>query len=109
MQVMFGDTNESSAELLQRDGWNVALPGTGLLRGADAHGGQLEKARECARKNIAAFEGKPLDAIIINAAGCGSTLVEYGELLKATRNGRSGRKRLVPSRRIWSRGSMRTM
>ena len=31
---------------------------------------------------MAAFEKQPLDAIIINAAGCGATLVEYGELLK---------------------------
>ena len=84
MQVMFGDTNESSAELLQRDGWNVVTPGEqGCCGALFAHGGQLEKARECARKNIAAFEGKSLDAIIINAAGCGSTLVEYGELLKS--------------------------
>jgi len=84
MQVMFGDTNESSAELLQRDGWNVVTPEEqGCCGALYAHGGQLEKARECARKNIAAFEGRSLDAIIINAAGCGSTLVEYGELLKA--------------------------
>ena len=83
MQVMFGDTNESSAELLQRDGWNVVTPKEqGCCGALYAHGGQLEKARECARQNIAAFEGKSLDAIIINAAGCGSTLVEYGELLK---------------------------
>ena len=84
MQVMFGDTNESSAELLQLDGWNVVTPGEqGCCGALFAHGGQLEKARECARKNIAAFEGKLMDAIIINAAGCGSTLVEYGELLKS--------------------------
>ena len=68
MQVMFGDTNESSAELLQRDGWNVVTPGEqGCCGALYAHGGQLEKARECARKNIAAFEGKLMDAIIINA------------------------------------------
>ena len=83
MQVMFGDTNESSAELLNRDGWDVLTPkGQGCCGALYAHSGQLAKARDCARRNIAAFEGQPLDAIIINAAGCGSTLVEYGELLK---------------------------
>jgi len=83
MQVMFGDTNESSAELLNRDGWNVITPrGQGCCGALYAHSGQLAKARDCARRNIAAFENEPLDAIIINAAGCGSTLVEYGELLK---------------------------
>jgi len=83
MQVMFGDTNESSAELLNRDGWDVITPrGQGCCGALYAHSGQLAKARGCARRNIAAFEGQALDAIIINAAGCGATLVEYGELLK---------------------------
>ena len=83
MQVMFGDTNESSVELLNRDGWDVITPrGQGCCGALYAHSGQLAKARDCARRNIAAFENEPLDAIIINAAGCGSTLVEYGELLK---------------------------
>jgi glycolate oxidase iron-sulfur subunit len=83
MQVMFGDTNESSAELLNRDGWDVLTPkGQGCCGALYAHSGQLAKARDCARRNIVAFEGQPLDAIIINAAGCGSTLVKYGELLK---------------------------
>ena len=83
MQVMFGDTNESSAELLNRDGWDVLTPkGQGCCGALYAHSGQLAKARDGARRNIAAFEKQPLDAIIINAAGCGATLVEYGELLK---------------------------
>ena len=83
MRVMFGDTNESSAELLNREGWDVLAPkGQGCCGALYAHSGQLAKARNCARRNIAAFDKQPLDAIIINAAGCGSTLVEYGELLK---------------------------
>jgi len=83
MQVMFGDTNKSSVELLNRDGWDVLTPkGQGCCGALHAHSGQLAKARDCARRNIVAFEGQSLDAIIINAAGCGSTLVDYGELLK---------------------------
>ena len=46
-----------------------------------AHSGQLGKARECAKANIAVFEQLDLDLIITNAAGCGSTLKEYGALL----------------------------
>ena len=84
MQVMFGDTNESSAELLQRDGWNVVTPGEqGCCGALYAHGGQLEKARECARKNIAAFEGKLMDASSSTLPAAARTLVEYGELLKS--------------------------
>ncbi len=83
MQVMFSDTNESSVELLNRDGWDVLTPkGQGCCGALYAHSGQLTKARDCARRNIVAFEGQPLDAIIINAAGCGSTLKEYGHLLR---------------------------
>ena len=83
MQVMCSETNESSVELLNRDGWDVLTPkGQGCCGALYAHSGQLAKARECARHNIAAFEKDSVDAIIINAAGCGSMLVEYGELLK---------------------------
>ena len=45
-------------------------------------GGNLASARDCARRNIEVFERHALDAIIINAAGCGSTLKEYGQLLR---------------------------
>ena len=83
MQVMFGGTNDNSIALLNQQGWNVTTPKKQNCCGAlYAHSGQLEKARECARKNITAFEGQKLDAIVINAAGCGSTLKEYGQLLE---------------------------
>ena len=51
-----------------------------------AHAGDLETARELARRNIDAFESflatDGSATIIINAAGCGALLKEYGELLK---------------------------
>jgi glycolate oxidase iron-sulfur subunit len=45
------------------------------------HTGDRGTARDLARRNVDAFEPLELDAIIINAAGCGSTLKEYGHLL----------------------------
>jgi glycolate oxidase iron-sulfur subunit len=45
------------------------------------HTGDRETARDLARRNVDAFGSLQLDAIIINAAGCGSTLKEYGHLL----------------------------
>ena len=82
MPVMFGDTNHASVQLLNQSGYDVETPsGQGCCGALYAHSGQLEKARECARQNIASFEKLNLDAIVINAAGCGSTLKEYGELL----------------------------
>jgi glycolate oxidase iron-sulfur subunit len=82
MSVMFGDTNLSSVELLNRAGFDVVVPREqGCCGALFAHGGNLASARESARRNIVAFDKQDLDAIIINAAGCGSTLKEYGHLL----------------------------
>lgn len=83
MSVLFGSTNAASVRLLNRAGYDVTTPEDQVCCGAlYAHSGQLEKARDCARRNIEAFEKLALDAIIINAAGCGSTLKEYGQLLE---------------------------
>jgi len=82
MNVMFGRTNENSIRLLNRAGYDVVTPrDQGCCGALHAHGGNLAAAREAARANLAAFAREPLDAIIINAAGCGSTLKEYGHLL----------------------------
>jgi len=83
MSVLFGDTNRATVRLLNRAGYDVISPaGQGCCGALYAHGGNLEQARGAARQNIAAFESYQLTAIIINAAGCGSTLKEYGHLLQ---------------------------
>ena len=83
MSVMFGETNAASVRLLNRAGYEVVVPREqGCCGALFAHTGNLEGARACARSNIEAFEGEELDAIITNAAGCGSTLKEYGGLLR---------------------------
>jgi glycolate oxidase iron-sulfur subunit len=80
MSVMFGDTNAATVALLNRAGYDVVAPDTQVCCGAlYAHGGNLQRARECASANVRAFED--VDTIVINAAGCGSTLKEYGHLL----------------------------
>jgi glycolate oxidase iron-sulfur subunit len=83
MSVMFGETNAASVRLLNRAGYEVVVPrGQGCCGALFAHTGNLAGARACARQNIEAFELEQLDAIITNAAGCGSTLKEYGGLLR---------------------------
>jgi glycolate oxidase iron-sulfur subunit len=83
MSVMFGETNAASIRLLNRDGYEVVAPlDQGCCGALFSHSGKLESARECARRNIAVFEQHQLDLIIINAAGCGSTMKEYGQLLR---------------------------
>jgi len=83
MSVLFEETNANSVKLLNRAGYDVLIPKAQSCCGAlYAHGGKLEQAREAARRNIEVFDKLDLDAIIINAAGCGSTLKEYHLLLE---------------------------
>ncbi len=83
MSVMFGGTNAATVGLLNKMGYEVATPRGQVCCGAlYAHSGRLKLARRCARRNIAVFEKLGLEAVITNAAGCGSTLKEYGHLLR---------------------------
>jgi glycolate oxidase iron-sulfur subunit len=81
--VAFSRLNEATVRVLQRNGSEVALPpGQGCCGALHVHAGLREPARKLARRNIDAFLDGGYDAIITNAAGCGSTLKEYGELLE---------------------------
>jgi len=83
MPVLFQGTNRASIDLLTSAGYDVTVPeGQGCCGALFAHSGRLDRARDCARRNIAAFEKTNPDLILINAAGCGSTLKEYGHLLE---------------------------
>src|SRR5262249_52100152 len=63
-------------------GYDVVVPGEQICCGALAnHAGLRPTAREMAKKNLGAFPVGELDAIIINAAGCGAMLKEYPLLL----------------------------
>jgi glycolate oxidase iron-sulfur subunit len=82
MDVMFGPTHRNSVRLLNAAGFDVVTPaGQGCCGALYAHGGNLAEARELARRNIAVFAEAEVDQVVINAAGCGSTLKEYGHLL----------------------------
>ncbi len=82
MNMMFGPTNLNSILLLNAAGYDVITPrGQECCGALYAHSGNMERARQCARANIAAFARHDCDAIIINAAGCGSSLKEYGNWL----------------------------
>jgi glycolate oxidase iron-sulfur subunit len=82
MSVLFAKTNSASVNLLNSSGYDVVTPESqGCCGALFAHSGQLDQARDCARHNIAVFENAGVELIVINAAGCGSTLKEYGHLL----------------------------
>ncbi len=80
-QVTFTKLNDATIRVLQANGCEVVVPADQFCCGAlAAHAGVRDVARELARKNLDAFLAEPFDAIITNAAGCGSTLKEYTHL-----------------------------
>jgi glycolate oxidase iron-sulfur subunit len=80
--LMFSDVNRDTAEVLARNGCEVVTPPRQHCCGSlHAHNGELELARQLARKNIEQFPPEQFDAIISNAAGCGSHLRHYARLL----------------------------
>ena len=80
--LAFARLQEVTVRVLQENGCEVVVPAGQICCGAlPAHAGLRELARDLARRNIEAFGKEPLDAILTNAAGCGSTLKEYDHLL----------------------------
>ena len=80
--VSFARLNEATVRVLQRNGCEVVVPkDQGCCGALHLHSGMRDEARKLARNNIDAFLDGGFDAIITNAAGCGSTLKEYGEIL----------------------------
>jgi glycolate oxidase iron-sulfur subunit len=79
----FAGTHRAAARVLAEAGCEVIVPpGQGCCGALAAHGGERDFARAQARKLIASFESVgPLDAILVDAAGCGSAMKHYGDLL----------------------------
>ncbi|MCA1577588.1 MAG: 4Fe-4S dicluster domain-containing protein [Acidobacteria bacterium] len=77
---LFARVNRATERVLFANGFKVSAPEDQVCCGAlHAHAGDLDGARELARKNIAAFKsGEP---IVTNAGGCGAMLASYGHLL----------------------------
>lgn len=83
MRAAFADVNDATARVLSRNGFEVAAPSEQTCCGAlHVHAGERDGGRALARENIARLEDVEADAIVVNAAGCGANLKEYGWLLK---------------------------
>ncbi|MFN8063489.1 MAG: heterodisulfide reductase-related iron-sulfur binding cluster [Vicinamibacterales bacterium] len=81
-RAYFGRVNDATARVLAAEGCEVVAPRTQGCCGALAlHAGEADQSRAFARALIASFEHAAVDRIVINAAGCGSALKEYGHLL----------------------------
>ncbi|MEO8737992.1 MAG: heterodisulfide reductase-related iron-sulfur binding cluster [Edaphobacter sp.] len=82
-QVFFQHVNEATARVLAAEGCEIFIPPSQQCCGAlMVHSGLEDAAADFARRMIAAFEEANVDVIVINAAGCGSTMKEYGHLLR---------------------------
>lgn len=80
--LAFADVNRDTADVLLANGCDVVTPPVQHCCGSlHAHNGEVELARELARRQIDAFDVERLDAIITNAGGCGSHLKKYRHLL----------------------------
>jgi glycolate oxidase iron-sulfur subunit len=81
--VFFGHVNAATARVLAAEGCEVIAPANQPCCGAlMVHSGLDEQAAAMARTLIALFESANVDTIVLNAAGCGSTMKQYGHLLR---------------------------
>lgn len=82
--VAFARLNEATVRVLARNGCEVVVPkNQGCCGALHVHAGMRDLARHLARANLEAFLSEDFDAIITNAAGCGSVLKEYPLLFEA--------------------------
>jgi glycolate oxidase iron-sulfur subunit len=80
--LVFSHVNRDTADVLLANGCEVVTPRLQSCCGSiHAHNGELELARQMARRNLDTFDLDRLDAVITNAAGCGSHLKNYAHLL----------------------------
>jgi glycolate oxidase iron-sulfur subunit len=83
MSVLFPGSNDATVRVLRRNGCEVVIPRDQTCCGAlNVHNGERIAARRMARRNVEAFLAAGVDAVIINAAGCGVASKEYGVLFR---------------------------
>jgi glycolate dehydrogenase iron-sulfur subunit len=84
-QVLSANINAATIRLLSRAGCEVVIaPGSGCCGSLTLHMGREDDAKRSAVRNIGAWiaeiAGEGLDAIVVNASGCGTTVKDYGHL-----------------------------
>lgn len=81
--VVFGAQNRATARVLAKNGYEVAVPAAqGCCGALHAHGGDHDRAVDMARHLIDAFAtAGPVEAVVVNTAGCGAHMKAYGVLL----------------------------
>jgi len=96
MPALFGATNQATVKVLRHNGCDVLVPkNQGCCGALLLHNGAKAAALDLARHNIDVFSALELNALIINAAGCGAMMKEYGDLLKGDPTYHDRAERLV--------------
>ena len=89
-QVLRPEINDATIRLLARRGVDVEVaPGAGCCGALVYHMGREEAAIAFAKRNVDAWlrvidKGDPVDAVVVNTSGCGTTVKDYGHLLRGT-------------------------
>ena len=82
-RLFFSDVNQATARVLSANGCEVVIPKSqGCCAALPQHQGEAAQAQALARQMIDSFEETEVEFVIINAAGCGHTLKEYGQILQ---------------------------
>ncbi len=82
-QVFFSQVNSATIRVLAAEGCEVVAPkDQGCCGALSTHAGREEESLNFARKTIETFERENLDNVVVNAAGCGSTMKEYAYMLR---------------------------
>ncbi len=81
-RFFFAGVNSATARVLSENGYEVVVPSDqGCCGSLLVHEGEREQAKALARRTIDIFERAHVDLVVVNAAGCGSVMKEYWELL----------------------------
>jgi glycolate oxidase iron-sulfur subunit len=80
-RVFFPQVNAATARVLAAEGCDVIVPaGQGCCGALSLHSGRAAEAARFAEQTIATFERAGVDAVVVNSAGCGSAMKEFGAL-----------------------------
>jgi glycolate oxidase iron-sulfur subunit len=80
---LYRRVNEATVRTLEANGFRVVfVQGQDCCGALHAHGGDLERARTLARRNVDAFVEAGVEHVVVNAAGCGAAMKDYGTLLE---------------------------
>ena len=80
--AFFGPVNQATARVLAAEGCRVLAPaGQGCCGALSLHGGEERQAVALARRAVSVFTAAGADRVVVNSAGCGSAMKDYGRLL----------------------------